>query len=175
MFKVSVLLKDSILHFLELNDQILLFSFQLLKSFLSLLSPSSHSVFLTCLLTNPAAVLTMLLNHQAGKPAVYLGTQEVKESVKCGNMYFKSFLEVRSAIPQGVCRGRGLSQPCFAICPASCLWGAGRNVTFLIAVGDMGSFPSWCPQPGRSAAGKRNWAQALITLAIKEPPRDTCV
>lgn len=35
-------------------------------------------------------------------------------------MYFKPFLEVRSAIPQWLCRDRCLSQPCFAICPTSC-------------------------------------------------------
>lgn len=32
------------------------------------------------------------------------------------------------------------------------------------AVGDMKSSPAWCLQPGRSAAGRRNWAQALHTL-----------
>lgn len=49
---------------------------------------------------------------------------------------------------------------------------------FPAAMGDMGSSSSWCLQPGRNAAGERNWAQAVITSAIKNPPnkpRDSCV
>lgn len=85
-------------------------------------------------------------------------------------MYFKSFLEVRSAIPQGVCKGRCLCQPCFAICPASCLWGTGRNVTFPVAVGDMGNSPSWCLQLGRSTAGKRTGPKLSSPWQLKKLP-----